>query len=236
MIKLKNVTKSLTGDSLKLSSSQLLLSLVDVTDIVIEQNATNTISSKILFVCNRNPRITVPCINHETIRLSLCELEYMIDSSYCLRKNGHCFFVDEYERDSIEPDKYIRVCKYYKEKDNSTISNYASLNASQAEFDLNVAISGWASFIFTVISLVSMVFCLITFALFSELRNIPGWNIINLTLALTLGQLSFLMGSFVIGTNIFCFIIAMATHYGFLASFFWMNVIAFDLYRNFRLV
>lgn len=209
---------------------------MDVTDIVIEQNATNTISSKILFVCNRNPRISSPCINHETVRLSLCELDYMIDSSYCLRKTGHCFFVDEYELDSIEPDKYIRVCKYYKEKDNSTTSNLAGLSGVriEPEFDLNVAISGWASFIFTIISLVSMIFCLITFALFHELRNIPGWNIINLTLALTLAQLCFLMGSFVNGTNVFCFIIAMATHYGFLASFFWMNVIAFDLYRNFR--
>lgn len=160
----------------------------------------------------------------------------MIDSSFCLRKTGHCFFVDEYELDSIEPDKYIRVCKYYKEKDNATMSNLAGLSGVgvEPEFDLNVAISGWASFIFTVISIVSMIFCLITFALFHELRNIPGWNIINLTLALTLAQLCFLIGSFVNGTNIFCFIIAMATHYGFLASFFWMNVIAFDLYRNFR--
>lgn len=221
---------------LKTGSSILLLSLIDVTDIVIEQNATNTISSKILSVCNRSPRIITPCINHETVRLSLCELDFMIDSSYCMRKSGHCFFIDEYERDPIEPDKYIRVCKYQKEKDNSTMSNLAGLSGIklQSDYDINVAISGWASFILTIISIVSMIFCLITFALFRELRNIPGWNIINLTLALTLAQIAYVIGSFVIGNNVFCFSIAIITHYGFLASFFWMNVIAFDLYRNFR--
>lgn len=221
------------GDS-RTTSALLLLSLIDVTDIVIEQNATNTISSKILFVCNRNPRITIQCINHETIRLSLCELDHMIDESYCMHKTGHCFFVDEYERDPIEPEKYIRVCKFYRNKDNSTVSNMFLINNKSGEIDLNVAISGWISFIFTCISIISMIFCLVTFALFRELRNIPGWNIINLTIALTIAELFFVLGSFVNGTNVFCFVVAMTTHYGFLASFFWMNIIAFDLHRNFR--
>ena len=31
-----------------------------------------------------------------------------------------------------------------------------------------------------------------------------------------------------------CLVTSLTTHYGFLAAFFWMNVIAFDLFRNFR--
>lgn len=191
-------------------------------------------------MCNTSPKITAGCYNHETIRVSLCELNPMIDLSYCFRKvNGKCFFIDEYEMDSIEPDKYIRVCKWYKEDNNLTNYTYSDLLAalkpeSSSNYDVNTAIAGWTSVITLSISLVSMFICLITFALFKELRNIPGWNIINLVLTLIVGQLSFLLGSFWAGNSVHCFIIAITTHYGFLASFFWMNVIAFDLHRNFK--
>ena len=91
------------------------------------------------------------------------------------------------------------------------------------------------SFFLTSVSSTLMVLCLITYGIFRELRNIPGWNIINLTVALTIAQISFILGSFLNNnTPTVCFINAITTHYGYLASFFWMNVIAFDLYRNFR--
>jgi hypothetical protein len=54
-----------------------------------------------------------------------------------------------------------------------------------------------------------------------------------LTIALFIAQFSFLIGSLVNQHPLVCFIVAITTHYGFLAAFSWMNVIAFDLYRNF---
>lgn len=93
----------------------------------------------------------------------------------------------------------------------------------------------WLSFILTLISTTLLIMCLVTYALFNELRNIPGWNIINLSMALTLAQLSFMLGSYVDDVSpIMCFFNSLTIHYGYLATFFWMNVIAFDLFRNFR--
>lgn len=92
----------------------------------------------------------------------------------------------------------------------------------------------WLSFMLSLLSITLMIGCLITYALFVELRNIPGWNIINLTVALTIAQISFLLGSYLARLSTLCFINSLVVHYSYLASFFWMNVIAFDLYRNFR--
>lgn len=99
----------------------------------------------------------------------------------------------------------------------------------------SVTLPAWLSFILTIISTTLMIICLITFALFNELRNIPAWNIINLTMALTLAQISFIASSFLNDVDhLLCFVNSLTIHYAYLASFFWMNVIAFDLYRNFR--
>ena len=96
--------------------------------------------------------------------------------------------------------------------------------------------SGYVSMVTSVLSLFFMMLTLVTYFLFDELRNLPGWNILNLTLALLLGQFSFFIGSFSFIKHIpwLCFLIAILTHYGFLVAFFCTNVIAFDLFRNFR--
>jgi hypothetical protein len=218
----------------------LLNTLTDVTEIIFQPgNSTNILFSKLLTVCERAPKIRVECVDHEAIRLRQCELTKMKDRSYCSELIKKCFSIDEYEIDILNPKDYIRVCKQEKREQ----SNQSSTNTSTFYFsffdklngknDLSAVISGWVSFVSTFISLTAMVLTLITYGLFSELRNIPGWNIINLTIALTLGQFSFLSGSLFNELPISCFIISLATHYFFLASFFWMNIIAFDLYRNF---
>ncbi len=84
-------------------------------------------------------------------------------------------------------------------------------------------------------SIVFLLVTLATYALFKELRNLPAWNVINLVISLCIAQISFLTGSMVDQYDpLVCFIVALLTHYGFLTSFFWMNVISFDLWRNFR--
>ncbi|RNA25555.1 EGF-like module-containing mucin-like hormone receptor-like, partial [Brachionus plicatilis] len=210
----------------ELSPHLNLLHLADVTDIVLDNNSTSVASSKLLHVCNRRPKIRVECKNYATVRLRLCELKSMPDRSFCSPALNKCYFLDEYEYDPIMPSEYIRVCKsndFHQEPG-------FSLNLKT---DLNKTISGWISFLSIVISLIFMFLTLFTYFIFKQMRNLPGWNIINVTLALTLAQFCFLLGSFLNLFPLLCFILSILTHYGFLASFFWMNVIAFDLYRNF---
>lgn len=205
------------------------LHLSDVSDIILENNSTSVASSKLLHVCNRRPKIRVACKNFATIRLRLCELKKMPDRSYCSTALNKCFFIDEYEYDPIEPNEYIRVCK------SNNFHQHQAFDLAQLNIktDLNKTISGWISFLSIVISLLFMCLTLFTYFIFKQMRNLPGWNIINVTLALTIAQFCFLLGSFLNKLPLICFILSIITHYGFLASFFWMNVIAFDLYRNF---
>jgi hypothetical protein len=164
----------------------------------------------------------------------------MNDRSYCSELVKKCFSIDEYELDTDFPNEYIRVCKQEKKEEsnesstNTTNFYFSLFDKLNGKSDLSAIISGWVSFVSTFISLTAMILTLITYGLFSELRNIPGWNIINLTIALTLGQFSFLCGSLFNEVPIACFIISLATPYFLLAAFVWMNIIAFDLYRNFR--
>ena len=69
---------------------------------------------------------------------------------------------------------------------------------------------------------------------FPALRNTPGRCVISLVVSLFVGQLLFLLvktGNAV--SSGFCFGQATLMHFAFVAAFFWMNVMAFDVYRTF---
>ena len=197
----------------------------DYTDVTNQLlgSSSDIIVDKLLTVCNRKPKIRIPCPDYETVRLSICELKAYQNRTYCYMEK--CYYINEYEFDAEDP-KHIRVCKFEDQNKNGTF-NINKLKMSSS-------IPGYVSFVSNILSLTAMILTLTTFALFNELRNIPGWNCINLTIALTLAQFSFLIGSLAVSIPILCLITAVLTHYGFLAAFFNMNIIAFDLYRNFR--
>lgn len=216
------------------TSGKNILALKDVTDIVLENNQ-NIKSEILLDVCNHPPKIAEPCLHHETVRVRHCELSENLNRSYCSKIINECYSTNQYEEDDLEPLKYIRICKYEINENQNIVNNLdrfwnLSARTTSSEVFLSEA-SGWLSTIAIGLSIIFMIATLITYALFKELRNIPGWNIINLTLALLLAQMFFFMGSFIKQTPVVCFAVAIITHYGFLASFCWMNVIALDLYR-----
>lgn len=74
---------------------------------------------------------------------------------------------------------------------------------------------------------------IITYFLFKELRNLSGLAVLNLTAATCIFQLVFLLGMRpVVYVNYpqICVAVAIIIHYGELASIFWTNVMAIDLY------
>ena len=92
---------------------------------------------------------------------------------------------------------------------------------------------GVLSFIGQVISLIALTILFVTYMLFPSLRNLPGKCVMNLILALFVAHLLFVVGIGQTGDHTVCMAIAMVMHYCFLASFFWMNVLAFELWRTF---
>jgi len=89
------------------------------------------------------------------------------------------------------------------------------------------------TFVSMVISIISLVFVLITYSLFSELRTPPGINLMNLSASILLAQLLWLVGSGQTDKPTTCTVIAVLLHYFFLVSFMWTSIIAFDTWRAF---
>ncbi|RWS17377.1 uncharacterized protein B4U79_14353 [Dinothrombium tinctorium] len=93
--------------------------------------------------------------------------------------------------------------------------------------------------IFSYLCLVSSVICLflvlLVYAILPNLRTIPGKIVMSLSFALLLAHLANIGMTFtrVDRENTSCIMEALITHYFYLCSFFWMNVMAFDLFRVF---
>ena len=83
------------------------------------------------------------------------------------------------------------------------------------------------------LSIIGLVFVLVTYSLFSELRTPPGINLMNLSVSILLAQLLWLLGSGQTDTPMACTVIAVILHYLFLVSFVWTSIIAFDTWRAF---
>ena len=83
------------------------------------------------------------------------------------------------------------------------------------------------------LSILALLAVILTYALFEELRTLPGKIIINLAVALLLTQLVFLFDMVKDVSDNFCTVIAVVLHYLFIASFCWMNAMAFDASRTF---
>ena len=234
MIYKTNMSKTYNEFSLisKEVSSRSDTNFKDFTSMILEQNSSSVSAKAFLVVCDRNPKIRIECINHRTIKARICEFNYDNNTQeFCWKHLKKCYNIDEYEFDSEEPQRFIRIC------DNGIVKSVKDtpyLDETIENSNVSDQIIAILTFGSILLSLFAMASTLITYFLFEELRTIPGWNMINLISALSIGLFSFWLGPFLISLEIFCFLIAILTHYGLLASVFWMNIIAFDLYRNFR--
>ncbi|XP_014292378.1 uncharacterized protein [Halyomorpha halys] len=83
------------------------------------------------------------------------------------------------------------------------------------------------------VSIVCLVLHLTAFCLVSDLRNLPGKNMASLCVALLLAYTSFVTGRFLHGDA--CIVVSVVAFYFFLASFTWMLIISFDVWRTLKL-
>lgn len=75
---------------------------------------------------------------------------------------------------------------------------------------------------------------LAVFALVPDVRNLSGRNLASLALSLLAAYLCFLLGQLGNPSPEICKGLAISTYYFFLASFFWMSAMAFDVWRTLR--
>ncbi len=183
-----------------------------------------TSSMKLVSVCNRQPRIVGRCPDSVVMRIALCEVIQYKNFSIRLTRTGRLYTNREYRYDDFRPDLYIVVCKHDTYNETTT-----------RELSFVERAPGILTTIAIFLSILALGITLITFLLFSSLRNLPGCNTINLIIALLIAETLFLSQDLTIMTrsNV-CLLFALGIHYFYLASFFWMNVMAFDLWKTFH--
>ncbi|CAF1413452.1 unnamed protein product [Adineta steineri] len=194
-----------------------------ITDNSSSSNPTST--NKLVSVCNRQPRIVGRCPDSLVMRIALCEVIQYKNFSMRIKRTGRLYTNREYRYDDYRPDLYVVVCKH---------DTYNQTNSGKTPGFVEKA-PGILSTIATFLSICALAITLITFILFSSLRNLPGCNTMNLIIALMIGEALFLSQSLITMTrSSVCLIFALGIHFFYLASFFWMNVMAFDLWKTFH--
>ena len=95
-------------------------------------------------------------------------------------------------------------------------------------------VEGIISLIGHVVSVSSLLILTCFYCWIKSLRTLPGKCLLCLACSLATAQLTFTVGAFASEVHILCVIIAITTHFTYLMSFFWMNVMAFDVYITFK--
>ncbi|XP_076366015.1 uncharacterized protein LOC143254969 [Tachypleus tridentatus] len=155
-----------------------------------------------------------------------CLKVVLYKNEYTILKNGDVY-VKKYEV-SYNQSYYliegnnVMICKNEK----SSISN------SKETFSVYL---GYISNTGLGISLICLILHFIIFILVPDLHNICGRNLASLAVALIISYSCFIAGQFSIISRAVCTIIAIVMYYSFLASFFWMNILAFDVWRTLRM-
>ena len=106
-----------------------------------------------------------------------------------------------------------------------------------SEPDVVIEIVETISFVGMCVSVAGLALILFTYGFFPSLRNTHGWNVFNLSFSLFTFQVGFLVGMGLYARDSLlgwqCVFFAVFIHYWILATFFWSNVLAIDLYRTF---
>ena len=174
-------------------------------------------------VCN-HPLPLTP-LNCARVQLGSHEYEFLPNGSVLY--SGHVF--DYYTR---MPEGEVQVCLSPHMKRNGSLHMEYNF-VCEGVVEVGIALR-YLTVILGTLSLLCLFLTLITYAVLRPLRNRAGFNLANLSLALFLSQLLFLLfgGGNLVGV-VACKAIAVFLHFLFLVTFFWMNVIAFDLHWNF---
>ena len=155
------------------------------------------------------------------IQFNPSEYEVLFNRSIYVQLHDATYDADSYR---IDDNQTAHVCTPFQR-------NYTEWIVETLRVD---AVGTYLSLVCSIVSLLALAFQFAVYVAFPVLRNTPGRCILSLVVSLFVGQLLFLLvktGSSV--SSWFCFGQAVVMHFAFMAAFFWMNVVAGDIYRTF---
>lgn len=162
-----------------------------------------------------------------------CSKYVLTSDEYVYRNSGLIIYVPQYNRTFesgsfiVQPDgSSIVIC----DKDlfpSSSGSNPAAIYKPPYFGLLTIVGIG--------LSILCLVAHLSVFSAVDELRNLSGMNLASYCVALMIAYISFILSDFAAsGSTKLCLANAIIMYYFFLAAFFWMTTIAFDVWRALR--
>lgn len=164
-----------------------------------------------------------------------CVKIFLEPDEYEQLKNGS-IYIDVYNQVLGPRDYYMKEDGAYvclprfdeMPKSRPNITHPTHLNKFPESF-------GYVTYVGLLLSIISLLAHLIVFCVVSSVRNLPGCCLASLSLSLLLAYSCFLLVEVVKPTN-HCANLGASLYYFFLTSFFWMNILAFDVWRSFRVV
>ncbi|KFM83514.1 G-protein coupled receptor Mth2, partial [Stegodyphus mimosarum] len=153
---------------------------------------------------------------------------------YTILPNGSIQLFDEILENGtyefVNGRLFTCVLDYDTSDDNVSISNHFPIEPME-----NEGPSVYIGKIGSAISIVALLIHLLTFCIVPALRNLPGYNLCSLSIAFLFGYSFLLIGQIHEVLGAACIASAVLQQYFFLAAFFCMNVMAFDIWRIMRM-
>ncbi|GFR09291.1 g-protein coupled receptor Mth2 [Trichonephila clavata] len=211
---------------------------------------------KIIRIALLEAFIAFSCIN--ALNETTTTLDSDDDSDVTIIQSDKDLYLDKHESlkscfsFDLEPDEYVIFPnktafvpiynKTYEEYFYVLYGNYLRICAPPEVFnDDKLDYSSTASLSLKYLTLVglgvSIVFLfihIVVFALVPGLKNLPGWNLASLCFALLCSYLAMVISEngYISANPYLCVSVAVCTQFFFLASFLWMCIISFDVFRS----
>ena len=185
-------------------------------------------------VRNRTLLSSLPVVNVTTSRKP-CKSIYLRQHEFTLLKNASVFVKSH--RKIYQKRRYtsqgngILLCTNFSgiRLNISRVRTARLTSTHQSSWNTEQVITLTGS----LISICSLLFLVVTFSIFAELRTTPGKATLHLSCALVLAYSLFLLAGQATPFRLLCRAYAMLLHYLWLVAFCWMGVIGRDIARTF---
>ena len=149
------------------------------------------------------------------------EYSITVNLSIYVKETSSLYSYGEYE---ILSNKSVAICQYFKVH-----------LITETRQTINNEVLSHITFVSFLLSILSLIFLLVTYILFPQLRTLPGKNVMNFSTNLLLFELFWLPSSFteVRSDKQTCMALGILEHYFLMSSFVSMSVIAFHTCKVF---
>ena len=163
--------------------------------------------------------------------MKLNETEYRLfdNNSIYVYALNQMFHARQIEYDG----RFVYICSPYKDLGPGVNNNSAAaVNATVIMFNFTY-LQSFISFVGLLVSMMALLIMFVMYCTYKQLRTVAGMCAMSLAFALFIAQGLFLFGMPKTDLHNVCLSLGALMHYFFLAAFFWLNVMSFDIYRTF---